>query len=324
MSQASAATEDVNSRRSTRADHRSFRVTLEPPSFVVSRITKAVVSLADGLDRPLPDGVPMPVFARVDWQGFVPSTRSWLPLPPYSRPFPWDPHTLTPNADMAGLQVRAVAILADPDTDEPIIEYEGDVSNFAGPVNTWLAQSMVDCTATKRRARPRRYVSDPFTVNLSPELTAATRRVGRPEQRQFGFHCTIAGTRNDRLVVLVRKPSPPSQGEPEPQRMVVLEVMIVPDNDEEPMQMGWSGTIAVDGSLDSLRVCELHPEDDVTLTLFVDALTMASSEITSSGDAGGQGGSLDVVVKSAQDRNTVALCLRSLVESALNERSVVE
>lgn len=312
-----------------RPDHRCFRCHLVPAAAAVGMSTKVEVTFARDVTTPLPDGAAMPVVGRVDWQGFAPHLHRWLPLPEYAKPFPWDPHSIVPNIDFVGLRVRAIVMLTDPNAEKPVVEYEGDRLEFEGPSETYAAQAAMP--RTDSRVRPRRYATDDVVVKLPRELAAAADRIGSPSQHKFGFHAVIGGFGTQRLVVLAFKPTPAAPHD------VTIEAVEMPDDDTTAMVTKWRGLVRVSGPdvpphgvLKRGAVCDLNATDQVTMTIHADTILLSALEslpptrtpgvaatpATPAVPAGGGGGGLEVVVRTAKDRDLVALCLRTLLQAS--------
>jgi hypothetical protein len=261
-------------------------VVLVPPSFAIGTETKATLVAAGTDPRELK-------LASVRWEVRLGSV--WAPLPRYSQPFPWDPHALVPNADMAGMAIRAVAIVIDEATDQPLLEYDE-----AAPPDE----------QGRRRARPKRFVTDQASVSVPPKLVAAAQKAAT--MAKFGFHASSPDGAARYVCLATRSPRQEHAGSD-----VELEVLQVPNDDKAAMQPVWRAPLLAAGSAPS-GVCELSPADDVTLMLCA-AGSSAAPAVAEPEPATTETGRFPVCMKSSADRDMVALCLRAMCDAATRD-----
>jgi hypothetical protein len=210
------------------------RVYLEPALCEVGKVTAVRVGLMSGFDAPVPDGSAMPKIQLVQWQLQLPSTGEWRSLPPYAKPFPWDPHTIVPNVDMAGWVVRAAAVLVHSETDEPVSHVDAD-----------------------GRRRAVRFATSPLRISVPRDLEAAAEKAATMDK--FGFHCSKACRADVRLAGLLSRRD---------EKTLLLEAVRIPDSDSEAMKTVWSATVdltAPDAVM--FELCRLSIDDQVTATL---------------------------------------------------------
>jgi hypothetical protein len=138
---------------------------------------------------------------------------------------------------------------------------------------------------------------------------------------KFGFHCSIGSAFNMRLVCLVtHRAAVPSERKP---RGLVIEALTVPNSDKAPMVAVFRGVMHLGGPATAVgsvhrasgTVCDQRPSDHVTLTLHVDEvehLVEARVKAAVLVDPSHGPCGIDVVVRSAKDRDMVTLCLRAV------------
>jgi hypothetical protein len=227
----------------------------------------------------------------IQWEVALAPGR-WAPVPAYAKPFPWDPQSFTPVADLLGAEIRAVVILMHDATETPLCDDVEVADDATGEV--------------VRKRRVRKYVTAAARVGLTDKLKqTALKAAAMPK---FGCHAMAADSNSRLVVALTPLPALPSG------RAAILrvEAMAVPDDDGAAMACVFRGdVVAADAP-----VCTLGLADEVTLTLQTDrALPLAGD--AADGDAAGAAFEdaparrvLEVVVRTRADRDMIALCIR--------------
>lgn len=180
---------------------------------------------------------PVVVISQIRWElllrGPTIGSGRWVPVPEYARPFPWNPHTFTPPADLVGMTLRAVACAKNDNDDQPL-RHPRHLPNAPlpppplPPIQSFVSQQVAIVTPHPKAAL----------------AVAHVKRTGK-----FGFLC-VAAHSDQALVVTAAASHSAFAAETEKnekesssstkslsERSLTIEAKIVPtENDKAPME----------------------------------------------------------------------------------------